>query len=266
MDKMYLFFLLCICHGIGDFFLQTEETAREKKTKKRIYLRHAVWYAVPYAAGVPAAWAAGSSADIIGLFLWCVLSHAAIDFVKIRLDRLPEERKKRVFGKNAEAGIYLGDQAVHILCLICGSIFYQGTLPGMPEYMNKAIPYVLYFLYLLKPANITFKQLFSRFHVDAGAHTGADIHPEAEKQMKTQPAQVKEGAGAWIGNLERLLSGIFILLGQFSAVGLTMTAKSVARYDQISKNPAFAEYYLIGTLYSILYTVILYCLIFRFLL
>ncbi len=53
--------------------------------------------------------------------------------------------------------------------------------------------------------------------------------------------------------------------GQFSAVGLAMTAKSVARYNEISENPSFAEYYLIGTLYSILYTVALYCLLFRFL-
>ena len=76
----------------------------------------------------------------------------------------------------------------------------------------------------------------------------------------------KTGAGAWIGNLERLLSGVLILLGQFSAVGLTMTAKSIARYDEIVKNPAFAEYYLIGTLYSILYTISVYCLIFKLIL
>ena len=44
-----------------------------------------------------------------------------------------------------------------------------------------------------------------------------------------------------------------------------MTAKSIARYEQITKDPAFAEYYLIGTLYSMLYTVALYAVIFKFL-
>lgn len=57
-----------------------------------------------------------------------------------------------------------------------------------------------------------------------------------------------------------------LFLDKYSAVGLTMTAKSIARYDQITKNPAFAEYYLIGTLYSILYTVVLYGIIFKYIL
>ena len=61
------------------------------------------------------------------------------------------------------------------------------------------------------------------------------------------------------------MTGVFVLLGQYSAVGLTMTAKSIARYEQITKDPAFAEYYLIGTLYSMLYTVALYAVIFKFL-
>ena len=38
--------------------------------------------------------------------------------------------------------------------------------------------------------------------------------------------------------------------GQYSAVGLVLTAKSIARYDRISKDQSFAEYYLLGTLLS----------------
>lgn len=252
MSKMDLFFLLCICHVIGDFFLQTEETAREKRTKMRVYFKHAVLYAAPYVICGFAAYAAYEVDDIHKLLLWCILSHAAIDSMKIGLEIMLENRTGKAFGKNVDAGIYLGDQSAHILCLVCGAVLYKGILPDMPEYVSKAILYLLYFLCLQKPANVTFKQLFSRFHADA------------ENKAKTE-GQVKEGAGAWIGNLERTLSGILILLGQFSAVGLAMTAKSVARYNEISENPSFAEYYLIGTLYSILYTVALYCLLFRFL-
>lgn len=46
--------------------------------------------------------------------------------------------------------------------------------------------------------------------------------------------------------------GILIILGQFAAIGLVFTAKSIARYNKISESPAFAEYYLIGSLYSII--------------
>ena len=252
MSKMVLFFLLCICHIAGDFFLQTEEMAREKKTKIRVYVKHGVLYAVPYVICGFAAYAVYGINNIRNLLLWCILSHAAIDLIKIVLEIILEKWTGKVFRKNVRAGIYLSDQAAHILCLICGVTLYEGMLPDMPEYVSKAILYMLYFLCLQKPANVTFKQLFSRFHADAANKTKTD-------------GQIKEGAGAWIGNLERTLSGILILLGQFSAVGLAMTAKSVARYNEISENPSFAEYYLIGTLYSILYTVALYCLLFRFL-
>ena len=33
-------------------------------------------------------------------------------------------------------------------------------------------------------------------------------------------------------------------------IGLVLTAKSIARYDRISKDKDFAEYYLLGTLLS----------------
>lgn len=58
--------------------------------------------------------------------------------------------------------------------------------------------------------------------------------------------------GAIIGFLERALILLFINIGQFSAIGLVLTAKSIVRYDMISKNQQFSEYYLIGTLTSFL--------------
>lgn len=38
--------------------------------------------------------------------------------------------------------------------------------------------------------------------------------------------------------------------GQLKRMGLVLTAKSIARYDKISKDQTFAEYYLLGTLLS----------------
>ena len=52
----------------------------------------------------------------------------------------------------------------------------------------------------------------------------------------------------FIGTIERII--IFISIGQYSAIGLVLTAKSIARYDRISKEKDFAEYYLLGTLIS----------------
>lgn len=132
-------------------------------------------------------------------------------------------------------------------------IFYIGLL--FSRIYNKTDSLSAVFLCIAKPANITFKILFSAYQVK----------PESE-QEDDNSTKTKNGAGALVGILERFLCAVFIVLGQYSAVGLTMTAKSIARYDQITKNPAFAEYYLIGTLYSILYTVVLYGIIFKYIL
>jgi hypothetical protein len=47
-----------------------------------------------------------------------------------------------------------------------------------------------------------------------------------------------------------------MILKQYAAIGLIFTAKSITRYDKIAKDPAFAEYYLVGTLFSLLISII----------
>jgi len=61
--------------------------------------------------------------------------------------------------------------------------------------------------------------------------------------------------GRLIGMLERLLLFVMALLGQWGAVGFILTAKSVARFDKL-KRQDFADYYLIGTLASLLVAVV----------
>ena len=71
--------------------------------------------------------------------------------------------------------------------------------------------------------------------------------PKDNQKMDTIP-----GAGATIGLLERIVMSICIIFNQFASIGLVFTAKSIARYNKISESPTFAEYYLIGSLFSIL--------------
>lgn len=58
-------------------------------------------------------------------------------------------------------------------------------------------------------------------------------------------------AGRTIGILERWLIVTLILISQYALLGLVLTAKSIARYKQL-EHADFAEYYLLGTLYSTL--------------
>ena len=59
-------------------------------------------------------------------------------------------------------------------------------------------------------------------------------------------------AGRTIGQLERLLALTFILLGQYTALGFLIGAKSIFRFGDLSKGVQHkkTEYILIGTLLS----------------
>ena len=57
--------------------------------------------------------------------------------------------------------------------------------------------------------------------------------------------------GRTIGTLERALALTLVLLGQYGALGLIVAAKSLARFKALDDRD-FAEYFLIGTLASLL--------------
>jgi hypothetical protein len=57
--------------------------------------------------------------------------------------------------------------------------------------------------------------------------------------------------GRAIGALERAIGLTLVLLGQFGALGLIIAAKSLARFKAL-EDREFAEYFLVGTLSSLL--------------
>lgn len=69
-------------------------------------------------------------------------------------------------------------------------------------------------------------------------------------------------AGAMIGILERTIIMLLLAVNQFAAIGFVLTAKSIARYNKIVEDPRFSEYYLLGTLSSVLLAVLTHFIIF----
>ena len=57
-----------------------------------------------------------------------------------------------------------------------------------------------------------------------------------------------EKAGRLIGNLERILTLVLVLLSQYQAIGFLIAAKAILRFKDTST--AKTEYVLIGTLLS----------------
>ena len=104
---------------------------------------------------------------------------------------------------------------------------------------NVCLEWMVVLLLIHKPFNILITNIISGYKPMDKDERNLDRMEQRDRK-----------AGRMIGTLERMIMVVFIAIGQYSAVGLVLTAKSIARYDRISKDQAFAEYYLLGTLLS----------------
>ncbi|WP_438832780.1 DUF3307 domain-containing protein [Streptococcus pluranimalium] len=219
LSKSPILILLLICHFFADFHLQSQEVADKKGQDRRFLRRHLVGVALPLLL------TAFLQYRIWWVLVLIFLSHALLDFFKEKIAELLYLNRQKSF---------LLDQTLHLVIIILLSQFTTDMpFPAWidPNWLNM----ILFLVLITKPTNIAFRIFFQKYQ------------PEEDNKMDTIP-----GAGAAIGFLERIIIGICILFGQFTSIGLVFTAKSIARYNKISENPAFAEYYLIGSLFSIL--------------
>lgn len=235
MFRWFFLYLLFI-HILGDFYFQSNHLARQKNESRLKLIEHGLIYTAVSIIGIIPIY---QTSMLTAAFVLS-LSHIVIDLVKYAC--IKDKVLKDKYPPEKERSIYLIDQFLHI-----ASIFVIAFILAS---MNKeiiiipfinnvfeiiGIPYImliswsLLFLLIWKPANITIKHLLC-------------LNRPSEEEGKK--------AGGFIGLLERLLILLFLSINQYSAIGLVLTAKSIARYDEISKDKDFAEYYLLGTLLS----------------
>ncbi len=253
MIKTVFTILLCV-HLLGDFYFQTQRMADRKREKFPWTICHSFAYAV---------------CSLLLFFLLLpgmklrymlafVLAHAFIDIVKYAACRFLSG--KRLFTDSApnSRNVFLLDQAAHLLTILgiafwmrtadCAELYRAGAgvffdAFGLSE--TELLGWAAALLFIHKPANILIANILSGYKPDR------KDDPDGGKTVRED-----RNAGRMIGTLERIIMVIFISIGQYSAVGLVLTAKSIARYDRISKDQAFAEYYLLGTLLSTICAVI----------
>ena len=61
--------------------------------------------------------------------------------------------------------------------------------------------------------------------------------------------------GNIIGQMERIIIAILLISNQFGVIGFVLTAKSIARFKQLEEKD-FAEKYLVGTLISVVISLV----------
>lgn len=250
MTNKYLL-VLGIGHILGDFYFQTDEMAKKKDT----YLIGVVEHSIEYAVSLLIVMAPIICYGMIIAAIFLSVMHFFVDVTKYVL------LKKRIIKKSAKVFIY--DQAFHLLCILITAYmmyvfqvkisslsFIDSFLHAFGVQKEVIARWVLAILFIHKPSNILIQQIVNKNNNEENVNTSNSrlILPKSTQVHINERDDIR--AGRKIGSIERLIMLLFISMEQYTALGVVLTAKSIARFDRIAKEEKFAEYYLLGTLIS----------------
>lgn len=235
------FLLLLLGHVLGDFYLQTKGMAEKKEKSIKWVLLHCLCYCgTMILISLPII-----SYEIVLYVMIASILHLLIDILKYIY--LSIMAKKSNMTQVIERNMFFIDKVLHIISLIliaywilinnvviseCKLTEDFFSTVGISEV--PILSWILALLIIHKPANIAIQKLLMVY----------------KPENKDSDVKKDNNAGRFIGTIERIIMLIFLSIAQYSAIGLVLTAKSIARYDRISKEKDFAEYYLLGTLIS----------------
>lgn len=220
-----VFIRLLLAHVVGDFLFQTDYFCRKKieggLCGLHIYLHSLLIFIL--------SWIALWSFSSWWLALILGVAHLLIDSVKKR-DNLAS---------------FLIDQVVHVMCIgIVVCVVMNKGLDVVPnhnyEWVNIVCLYALAFLLNGKPTNLLIKHLLRTYSV--------------QSPQESDGSNESIRSGKLIGNLERWLIILFMLCGQYEAIGFLIAAKSIIRYKD--GDTSKTEYVLAGTLISVFVAVL----------
>ena len=217
---MVRFILLqIIAHTISDFYLQTNKSCADKAKKgfksPKLYIHVLITFAC--------AWLLSFSFNFWWMALIIAVSHLLIDAMKSYASKCKS--------------IFFIDQLLHLFLIVSACYLWNCNLPDCVSSVGEEyIALLLGVLICAKPSNIIIKEILKAANIKVDKGSDDDITGDLPN------------AGKLIGVVERLLSLVFVLLGQYEAVGFIIAAKSLLRFAEGDK--AKSEYVLIGTLLS----------------
>jgi hypothetical protein len=220
-----------IAHLLADFIFQPHGWTLSKSSK--IISWHHIYHVIVVFLF---SWLLSFDFSFWKAALMLTLLHFITDVLKSYLQIRSRKLKE---GKN----YFFADQFVHLVILLSISIIYFQNYEFKPVYELplKHILIIAGFIFCAKPANIIIKNIFIAFSIETPHPNFYENSNEAVNEEITLP-----NAGKLIGIMERFLVLSLVLIGQYSAVGLIIAAKSILRYKSTQKN----EYILVGTLLS----------------
>jgi hypothetical protein len=230
--ELIIFFRILTAHILADFFLQRYTWIAEKRKgllAPYLYLHALIVGVLTYL--FLADWTQWQ------LPLFILLTHFLIDW-----------------WKTAQPGCtrnFIIDQLLHLLMIIIGWAWYiQFNIVNLSHglsLLNNSPFWIILSSYLIVLTPIGF--LIGK--ITAGWQEDLEKLPSNLQGLNK--------AGTWIGYLERIIILTFLIVGQFSAIGFLIAAKSIFRFSGRSDDNharKHAEYIIIGTFMSFLFAVL----------
>ena len=273
---------LILAHLIADFYLQTDKMVSHKEKSMKLHITH---HLICNLIVVLLFW--GFMFDfqrpiqyVIFPLTFILVTHFLIDLGKVYLQR--NLKFKDVFGNFYHLYLFLFDQLFHLMVLILSCYwFYDLRLSTMFEHIkilfqtDTPISFESSILFILiiiiaattisghivmmilgnMPSNLSTFEGKVTYKTDSNEDIAN--HKTSFTKGLTEEYQFlilntpNYNRGKIIGYIERLLVIILTYYSAYSAIAFIVTAKSITRFKQMDDRD-FAEYFLLGTLLSLL--------------
>lgn len=233
--------LLVLGHVLADFVFQTDALAQAKYRVGPLLMHGLIVVVVHGLVFLPLL-----SPRTSVLVVAVGIGHLLIDAVTTRI---------RHRGTRSALVVFLGDQLAHLLVLFVGwglmdpsawavspvvtTLAGVTTLPW--EEISTVAVYAAAFAFAHKGGNAIVRAVLP------------EDSPESEHETDLE-------VGYLIGSLERWIILLLGLAGLWEAVAIVVAVKSIARFEELKQRP-FAEYFLVGTLTSVLVAILLVVLV-----
>jgi hypothetical protein len=230
---------LLLAHVLTDFVFQSKKRVGQKKEKG---LRSGFfWYHIALSGILTYVILMDWQQWAVPVFI--AVAHGIIDLWKIRMERKLDLLNKEIHDeKDKKTGItyFFIDQILHIIVILVAWLFltkgFGHLMQGIVEFLSdiKSLAILIAFLIIIWPAGIVIGKITESFR----------------RELSHDDSLAR--AGTYIGISERILVLVFVLLGQYAAIGFLIAAKSILRVAREGDLDARkkTEYVLIGTLIS----------------
>ena len=230
--------LLILGHVLADFVFQTDAMARNKHRIRPLLTHVGIVVVVQLVVFIPLL------TPLTALIVILVgIVHLLIDAITARL---------RWQGAVSEPVRFLGDQSTHLLVILVAWSLMDWSAWAVAPFVT-ALGGLTDVPWAAITAGAVYLSAFA-FADEGGNAIVRGVLPDEGPVSEDEADDL--AVGHLIGSLERWIILILGLAGMWQAVALVVAVKSIARFEEL-KQRAFAEYFLVGTLTSVLVAIVL---------